>query len=83
MEPMISTKLNNIHKGKEPTFVISNRKEVINLIKLTLGTDMRGDLVSNQHVCDDISLSDHPSTHIVISLGAGDRILRKTEQLSC
>jgi hypothetical protein len=44
---MVSTKLNNLHKGKEPAFVIGNMKEVINLINLTLGTDMRGDLVSN------------------------------------
>jgi len=64
MEPTLSTKLNILHKGKEPTFVISNRKEVISLMKLTLGTDMRGDLVSSQHVCDEISLSGHPATHI-------------------
>ena len=63
-EPMVSTKLNILHKGQEPAFVISNRKEVINLIKLTLGTDIRGDLASNQHVSDEICLSDHQITYI-------------------
>jgi hypothetical protein len=33
------------------------------LIKLTLGTDMRGDLVSNQHISDEIPLPDHQTTH--------------------
>lgn len=62
-EPTVSTKLNILHKGKEPAFVNSNRKEVINLINLTLGADIRGNLVSNQHVSDKISLSAHQTTH--------------------
>jgi hypothetical protein len=63
MEPMVSTKLNILHKGKDPAIVISNMKEVINLINLTLGTDMREDLVSN-HMYLMKSLSDHQTTHI-------------------
>jgi len=65
MDPTVITKLNILHKGKEPTFVVSNRKEVINLIKLTLGTDIRGDLVSNQHVCDKICQTIQPHIYSI------------------
>jgi hypothetical protein len=53
---LVSTNLSILNKGNEPTFVISNRKEVIDL---TLGTVKIGDLVTNWHVSDEISLSDH------------------------
>jgi hypothetical protein len=56
MECLVSTNLNILNKGNKPTFVISNRKEVTDL---TLGTDKIGDLVTNWHVSDEISLSDH------------------------
>jgi hypothetical protein len=52
----VSTKLNILNKVNEPTFVIHNRKQVIDL---TVGTDKKGDLVSNWHVSDGTSLSDH------------------------
>jgi hypothetical protein len=39
MEYLVSTNLNILNKGNEPTAVISNRKEVIDL---TLGTDKKG-----------------------------------------
>jgi hypothetical protein len=44
MEYLVSRNLNILNKGNEPTFVSSNRKEVIHL---TLGTDKTGDLVTN------------------------------------
>jgi hypothetical protein len=47
---------NILNKGNEPTFIISNRKEVTDL---TLVTDKTADLVSNWHVFDEISFSDH------------------------
>ena len=53
---MVSTNLNILNKGYEPSFVITNRKEVIDL---TLGTDKKGDLLINWYVPDEISLSDH------------------------
>ena len=53
---MVSTYLNILNKGNEPTFVITNRKEVTDL---TLRTDKKGDPVINWHVPDEISLSDH------------------------
>jgi len=56
---------NILNKGKEPTFVTSNRKEVIDL---TLGTYNIGDVVINWHVCNEISLSNHRYT----LLQAGD-----------
>jgi hypothetical protein len=56
MEYLVSTNLSILNKGNEPAFVISNRKEVIDL---TLETDKIGDLVTNWHVSDEISLSDH------------------------
>jgi hypothetical protein len=64
MEYLVSTILNILNKGNEPTFVIINRKEVIDL---TLGADKIGDLVTNCHVSDEISLSDH--RYIVFQVG--------------
>jgi hypothetical protein len=64
MEYLVTTNLNILNKGNKPSFVISNRKEVIDLI---LGTDKIGDLVTNWHVCDEISLSDH--RYIVYQVG--------------
>jgi hypothetical protein len=55
MEYLVSTDHNILNKDNKPTFVISNRK----VIDLTLGTDKIGDLVTNWHVSDEISLSDH------------------------
>jgi hypothetical protein len=52
VEYLVSTNLNILNKGNEPTFVISNRKEVIDL---TLGTDKIGDLVTNWHISDKIT----------------------------
>jgi hypothetical protein len=48
--------LSILNKGNEPTFVLRNRNKFIDL---TLGTDKIGDLVTNWHVSDEISLSDH------------------------
>jgi hypothetical protein len=56
MEYLVSSKLNILNRGNEPTFVVNNGQEVIDL---TLGTNRIGDLVSNWHVSDDPSLSDH------------------------
>jgi hypothetical protein len=64
MEYLVSTNLSILNKGNEPTFVISNRKEVIDL---TLGTNKIGDLVTNWHVSDETSLSDH--RYIVFQVG--------------
>jgi hypothetical protein len=59
MEYLVSTNLGTLNKGNGHTFVISNRKEVTDL---TLGTDKIGDLVTNYHIFDEISLSDHRNT---------------------
>jgi hypothetical protein len=64
MEYLVSTNLSTLNKGNKPTSVISNRKEVINL---TLGTNKIGDLATNWHVSDEISLSDH--RYIVFQVG--------------
>jgi hypothetical protein len=55
LEYFTSTNVNILNKGNEPTFVVSNRQEVIDL---KLGTENIGDLVSNWHVSDESSLSD-------------------------
>jgi hypothetical protein len=47
MEFLVSSNLNILKCGNEPTSVIRNRKEVI---VLTLGTNKIADLVSNWHV---------------------------------
>jgi hypothetical protein len=56
MEYLVSSKLNILNQGNEPTFVVRNKQEVIDL---ALGTNRIGALVSNWHVSDDPSLSDH------------------------
>jgi hypothetical protein len=56
MEYLVSSNLNILNCSNEPTFVVCNRKKVIDL---TLGTNKIGDLVSNWHVSDEPSLSDH------------------------
>jgi hypothetical protein len=56
MEYLVSSNLNILNRANEPTFVVGNRKEVIDL---TLGIYKIGDLVSNWHVHDEPSLSDH------------------------
>ncbi|PNF26374.1 hypothetical protein B7P43_G17902 [Cryptotermes secundus] len=56
MEFLVSSNLNILNHGNEPTFVVCNRKEVIDL---TLGTNNIENLVSNWHVSDEPSLSDH------------------------
>jgi len=55
MKYLIGTKLNILNRGNEPTFTTSYMKKVTDL---TLGTDNIGDLVSNWHVPNNISLSD-------------------------
>jgi hypothetical protein len=56
MEYLVSSNLNILNCSNEPTFAVRNRMEVIDL---TLGTNKIGDLVSNWHVSDELSLSDH------------------------
>jgi hypothetical protein len=56
LQYLVSTNLNILNKGNKPTFVVTNRQEVIDL---TLRTDNIRDLVSNWHVSDETSLSDH------------------------
>jgi hypothetical protein len=53
---LVSLSLNILNRVNKPTFVVRSRKEVIDL---TLGTNKIGDLVSNWHVSDELSLSDH------------------------
>jgi hypothetical protein len=62
MEFLVSLNLNIPNCGNEPTFVV--RKEVIDL---TLGTNKTGNLVSNWHVSDEPSLSDH--SYICFQIG--------------
>ena len=56
MEYMVRTKLNILNKGNEPTFLNVRRRQVIDL---TLGTTLVGNLVSDLHVSSKESLSDH------------------------
>jgi hypothetical protein len=56
MEFLVSSNLNTLNHGNEPTFVVCNRKEVIDL---TLGTNNIVNQVSNWHASDEPTLSDH------------------------
>jgi hypothetical protein len=55
---MVSTYLNILNRDNEPTFVTISSKEVIDLA-LHICTGEIGNLVTNWHVYDEISLSDH------------------------
>lgn len=52
----MSSKLNILNQVNDPTYVVHSMKEVIDL---TLGNNKIGNLVSNWHVPDEPSLSDH------------------------
>jgi len=52
MEYLVSTNLNILNKSNKTTFLISKSK----VIDLKLGTVKTGDLVTNWHVSDEISL---------------------------
>jgi hypothetical protein len=56
VEFLLSSNLNIFNHGIEPTFEVCNRTEVIDM---TLGTNKIANLVSNWHVSDEQSLSDH------------------------
>jgi len=56
MEYLVRTNLNIVNRGNDPTFVISKGKEVRDL---TLRNDKICDLVTNWHVSDEPSFSDH------------------------
>jgi hypothetical protein len=56
MEFLVSSNLNILNHGNKPTLVVCNRREVIDL---TLESNKIVNLVSNQHVSDELSLSDH------------------------
>jgi hypothetical protein len=56
MEFLVSSNLDILNRSNKPALVAHNRKEVIDL---TLWTNNIGDLVSNWHVSDEPSLSDH------------------------
>jgi hypothetical protein len=56
MEYMVSTKLDILNKGNEPTFLNIRRRQVIDV---TLGTMLVGNLVSDWHVSSEESFSDH------------------------
>jgi hypothetical protein len=56
MEFLASSNLDILNHGNEPTFVVCHGK---NVIDLKLRTNKIGDLVSNWHVSDELSLSDH------------------------
>jgi hypothetical protein len=56
MEYLVSTNLSILNKGNEPSFVFSNRKDIIDL---AIGTENLREVVTNRHVSDEISLSHH------------------------
>jgi hypothetical protein len=56
MKFLVSSNLNILNHGNELAFVVCNWREVIDV---TLGTKKIVNLVSNWHVSDEPSLSDH------------------------
>jgi hypothetical protein len=64
VEFLVSSNLNILNQGNEPTFMISNRRDITDL---TLGSDCIGNLVRKWHVSDEPSLSDH--RYILFQIG--------------
>jgi hypothetical protein len=56
MEILVSSNLNILNHGNEPTFVVCHKRKVIDM---TLETNKIVNLVSNWHVSDEPPLSDH------------------------
>lgn len=56
LEYLSTTDLRILNRGNKPTFVIKNRQEVIDITTSTPGL---ADQISNWHVSDDLSVSDH------------------------
>jgi ribonuclease HI len=56
MDFLLSKNLEILNVGNDPTFIIANRKEVIDI---TFSTSFIKSKIYNWHVSDDISLSDH------------------------
>jgi hypothetical protein len=56
VEYLMSCNLNILSQGNEPTFVVLSKQGVT---YLTLGTNKIENLVSNWHVSNELSLSDH------------------------
>jgi hypothetical protein len=56
LEFLVSSNLNILNHGNEPTFVVCNRNEVTDL---TLGTNKISNLVSDWHISGEPSFSDH------------------------
>jgi hypothetical protein len=52
VEYFMNSKIDILHQGKEPSFVIRNGKEVIDL---TLRSGWVGNMVKNYHVSDELS----------------------------
>jgi hypothetical protein len=63
LEFLVRLNLNILNHGNEPIFVVCKRKEVTDL---TLRTNTIGNLVSNRHVSNEPSLSDHRYTRFQI-----------------
>ncbi|CAH2097628.1 unnamed protein product [Euphydryas editha] len=53
---LLATNLNVMNKGSEPTFVTSRSQTIIDL---TLATEHASEYISEWHVSDDVSCSDH------------------------
>ena len=56
MDYMVSTNLNILNKGNEPTFHIVRRRQVI---EVNQGNTLIGNLMSDWHVSSEETLSDH------------------------
>jgi hypothetical protein len=67
VEYLMSSNITILKQGDKSTFMIRNRKEVIDL---TLGSDWIGNLMRNRHVSDKPSLSDH--RYILFQIGNAD-----------
>ena len=81
MEYMVSTNLNIINKGNGSTFLNVRRRQVIDL---TLGTTLVGNIVSDWHVSSEESLSDHRYIRFKIQSQACDTVLyRNPKETDC
>lgn len=71
LEYLVSTNLEFVNVGKEPTFVTSIRREVIDL---TLANDKMSDMIINWRVSDEESSSDHRYLTFEVSIDATEDV---------
>ncbi|KAM8702706.1 hypothetical protein ACLKA7_000836 [Drosophila subpalustris] len=80
LDYILTTNLEVLNRGNDPTFVIKDRKEVIDL---TLASHSISDLINNWKVSSEHSFSDHRAVTSTLGSSTLTRLLRDIEGGGC